>query len=34
MLAGAREGWINFTRLQMSFASGSEELKPLSQELC
>jgi len=24
----------NFTRLQLSFASGSAETKPLSQELC
>jgi len=33
MLAGARELWINFTRLQMSFASESGEKKAVSEEV-
>jgi len=33
MLAGARELWINFTRLQMSFASESAEKKAVSEEV-
>ena len=33
MLAGARELWINFTRLQMSFASDAAEKKALSEEV-
>jgi len=33
MLAGARELWMNFTRLQMCFASGSAEKKSVFEEL-
>jgi hypothetical protein len=33
MPAGARELWINFTRLQMSFASEAAEKKAVSEEL-
>jgi hypothetical protein len=33
MLAGARVYWVNFTRLQMSFASESAEKKAWPQEL-
>src|SRR5579864_620732 len=33
MLAGTRELWINFTRLQMSFASESAEKKAVPEEV-
>jgi hypothetical protein len=33
MLAGARELWTNFARLQMSFASESGEEKSVCQEV-